>query len=121
MQAISLDLAKRIAEGYRLLGVEAPKAGRYICLNVAGSEWDGDITQGPIVRVVWRYTAAEIFDALPVGTTIRKCQINEKLSWYSIILPPKYKAPVFFHDILCEGLGMVLERVLDKMRREKGK
>jgi len=122
---ISLELAQRIAEGYRVLGVEAPKA-RY------GWYLDGSIKEPfllPVnvfhepclIFIAYAYTAAEIIDALPVGTKIEK--LSDRFFCSAPVGRPIYHmefADAGISDGLAESLGLMLERVLNEMRREKG-
>jgi hypothetical protein len=112
---ISLELAKEIASRYERLGVEAP-------ISKYAYDSSGEVRFADTLATIYfdyrAYTAAEIFDALPVGTTVEKltpeiyrCRAPQNLLYYSFTDA----------EILVEALALMLERVLEERRREKGK
>jgi hypothetical protein len=136
---ISLPLAKRIAEKYKILGVEAPKAERVWIKRIFGDPITIETWHLPITIETWHltdpdaegsycpiapaYTAAELFDALPVGTEVIKL-----LDSFCVNIVQQTKWEKNFRNTdscinkeLAEALGLMLERVLEERRREKEK
>jgi hypothetical protein len=121
---ISLELAKRIAEKYRVLGVEAPTSKYawfedsfdrpYLDLNPGNG--DDFIAHSP--------TAAELFSALPpvvgvekVYTVFNAGKITAHYRAY--IRKNNGESAQVESDNPTEALGKMWLRVLDEMRREK--
>ena len=110
---ISLPLAKEIAERYERLGIKIPYGEHYTYLDVDGNELPPDAGGGLIERIVYRYTAAEIFDALPVGTTVTKTD-----NGYAV----EHRDFPEARDVKLErALCLMLSGVLDERIREEGK
>jgi len=105
-ETISLELAKEIAEKYRLLGVDAPTSKK-VWWDYEPDQYElfdrDDLTYENIIPA---YTAAEIFDALPGRIVVEKDEIGYWVYAHAQVCS--------FNKELVEALGRMLCRVLDE-------
>jgi hypothetical protein len=122
-EIISLELAREITGKYRLLDVPPPVAqSRWVNLPskwMANNKTDWRLFYDPAdvfnaCQQCEAYTASEMFEILPEGTTVTKTPAGFECRKY-------LHAYHVWDENLSEALGKMLLRVLDEQIKEKQK